>query len=413
MSTVLDPTTYPVDRIRSDFPVLDQTVNGQPLVYLDNGATTQKPSAVIDAMADFLRHDYGTVRRGVYALSVKATQAYEGVRSQVARFMNAPSTEQIIFTKGTTEAVNLVATGYGAAFLKPGDEVVITQMEHHANWVPWQQVCLRTGATLKLAPITDEGVLDLDALAALLTPNTKLVAVTHVSNVLGTVNPIQQIVEMAHQHGAVVFVDGAQAAPHTAIDVQALGCDFYAFSGHKLYGPTGVGVLYGKTEHLLAMQPYQFGGDMIDTVSFEKTTFAKPPAKFEAGTPPITEVIGLGAALQYVTDLGLPAIAAHEHHLLTLATDALQALPGLRIIGTAPNKASVISFVLEDIHPHDVGTLLDGFGIAVRAGHHCAQPLMERFKVPATTRASFGIYNTERDIDALVAGIQRVQALFG
>jgi cysteine desulfurase/selenocysteine lyase len=402
-----------VARIRRDFPVLHQSANGHPLVYLDNGATTQKPNCVIDAMTEFYRHDYGTVRRGVYALSARATQRFEDVREQVARFLNAQSANEIVFTRGTTEAINLVAWGYGRAFVQAGDEIIISALEHHANIVPWQQVCLEKGATLKVIPVNDDGVLDMDAYVSLLSDRTKLVAVGHVSNSLGTINPIQYIIAKAHERGVPVLVDGAQGAPHCAVDVQAWDADFYVFSGHKIYGPSGIGVLYGKMSLLSKMVPYQTGGDMIQSVSFEKTTFAPPPRRFEAGTPPIVEVIGLGEALRYVSEIGMDAIGRYEHALLVESTEKLSAIPQVRIIGTAPEKAAVVSFVIDGVHPHDIGTLLDEEGIAVRAGHHCAQPVMERYGVPATARASFSFYNTPAEIDALVAGIHKIIQVFG
>jgi cysteine desulfurase / selenocysteine lyase len=403
---------FDVDRIRKDFPVLRQQANGYPLAYLDNAATTQKPQVVIQRITDFYTNEYATIHRGVYSLSAKATIAYESARHTVANLLNAPSTEEIIFTKGTTEAINLVASSYGRMVLQPGDEVIISAMEHHSNIVPWQQLCESIGAHLKVIPMDDSGELLMDAYATLLSDKTRIVAVNHISNALGTINPVKQIIKMAHEKGAVVLIDGAQSVPHMAVDVQDLDCDFYAFSGHKLYGPTGIGVLYGKMKHFQAMPPYQFGGDMIESVRFEKTTFAKTPHKFEAGTPPIVEVLGLGAAIDYVQQVGYSNIQAYEQELLHYATAQLLHLEGLRIIGTAKDKAGVISFVFEDIHPHDVGTLLDGYGIAVRAGHHCTQPVMERFNIPATTRASFSFYNTKEEIDRLVDGLQRVIQVF-
>lgn len=403
---------FPVAKIRQDFPVLQEQVYGRPLVYLDNAATTQKPNAVIDRMSDFYRHEYGTVRRGVYALSEKATQAYEQARAKVSRFINAPISCEVLFTKGTTEAINLVATSYGRPFLSAGDEVIISAMEHHANIVPWQQLCLEKGATLRVIPMNDNGELLMDDYRALLNERTKIVAVNHVSNALGTINPIKRIIDLAHQAGAVVLIDGAQGVSHIPVDVQALDCDFYAFSGHKLYGPSGIGVLYAKLKHLDRMVPYQFGGEMIESVTFEKTTFAKAPRKFEAGTPPIVEVIGLGEAIDYLNRIGMAAIGAYEASLLTYATERLEAMPEVKIIGTAAHKASVVSFEIENVHPHDIGTLLDREGIAIRAGHHCAQPVMERFGVPATARASFSFYNTQEEIDKLVQGIGTVIKVF-
>ncbi len=403
---------FPVTRIRQDFPVLQEQVYGRPLVYLDNAATTQKPNAVIDRMSSFYRHEYGTVRRGVYALSEKATQAYEQARAKVARFINAPISCEVLFTKGTTEAINLVATSYGRPFLSEGDEVLISAMEHHANIVPWQQLCLEKGAILRVIPMNDQGELLMEEYEALLSERTKIVAVNHVSNALGTINPIKRIIDLAHQAGAVVLIDGAQGISHIPVDVQALDCDFYAFSGHKLYGPSGIGVLYAKLKHLDRMVPYQFGGEMIESVTFEKTTFAKAPRKFEAGTPPIVEVIGLGEAIDYLNRIGMAAIGAYENSLLAYATAQLEALPEVRIIGTAPAKASVLSFEIEQVHPHDIGTLLDREGIAIRAGHHCAQPVMERFGVPATARASFSFYNTREEVDKLILGIGTVIKVF-
>lgn len=401
-----------IDQIRQDFPILSRQMNGYPLAYLDNAATTQKPIPVIERMMEFYLHEYGTVRRGVYDLSTRATIAFDSVRDQIARFLNAVSPEEIIFVKGATEAINLVAAAYGHPFIQAGDEVVISAIEHHSNIVPWQQLCLEKGAHLKVIPVEDNGDLCLEAYEALLTEKTRLVAVNHISNSLGTINPIKPIIDRAHAQGIPVLIDGAQSVPHMPVDVQALDCDFYLFSGHKVYGPTGIGVLYGKRQHLDRMIPYQSGGDMIESVTFAKTTFAKPPHKFEAGTPPIAEVIGLGAALEYVQKVGFEAIQAHERALLEYATLQLLHVEGLRIIGTAREKASLISFVFDDIHPHDVGTLLDQKGIAVRAGHHCTQPVMERFGVPATTRVSFSFYNTKAEIDRLIEGLQDVIRLF-
>lgn len=413
--TAYDPATadYEVARIREDFPILKQVFYSQPLVYLDNAATTQKPQVVIDRTRIFYENEYGTVRRGVYALSEGSTQQFEGVRKQVSRFLNAEKSEEIIFVRGTTEAVNLVAYSYGHPFVHAGDEVIISAIEHHANIVPWQRLCEEKGALLRVIPVNDAGELILEEYEKLLSPKTRLVAVNHISNALGTINPIRQIIEKAHAVGAVVLIDGAQAAPHLPVDVQALDCDFYAFSGHKLYGPTGVGVLYAKMRHLEAMTPYQTGGEMIETVTFEKTTFTKPPAKFEAGTPAIAQVIGLGAALEYVQQLGLPWIRAHEDRLLAYATERLLQVEGLRIIGTAREKAGIVSFVLKDVHPHDIGTIVDRQGVAIRVGHHCAQPTMTRFNVPATARASFGLYNTMEEIDVLIQGIEKAKTIFG
>lgn len=405
-------TAEEVAKIRQDFPVLSEEVYGKPLVYLDNGATTQKPKSVIDRMSRFYAEEYGTVRRGVYKLSEGSTKLFDDARQQVAQFLNAPSASEIIFTKGTTESINLVASSFGRTFVNAGDEIIISAIEHHANIVPWQQVCVEKGATLKIIPVLDNGELDLVAYDNLLSDKTKLVALNHVSNALGTINPVKQIIQAAHARNIPVLVDGAQSVPHMKVDVQELDCDFYAFSGHKIYGPTGIGVLYGKMKHLEAMPPYQCGGDMIHTVTFEKTTFAKPPAKFEAGTPPIAEVIGLSSALTYLHYIGMDRIAAYEHELLTYATEELGKIPQVKIIGTAKEKGAIISFVIDGVHPHDIGTILDREGIAIRAGHHCAQPTMDRFKVPATARASFSFYNTKAEVDALFTAIQKVIALF-
>ncbi len=401
-----------ITQIRKEFPMLETRMGGRPLVYLDNAATTQKPLCVIDAMSDFLKKDYANVHRGVYALSQDATDRCEAVRDKVKTFLNAARREEIIFVRGATEAINLVAAGYGRKFLKEGDEIVISEIEHHSNIVPWQILAQEKKLKLKVAPVNDRGELDLDAFTALLSARTYFVAVTHISNALGSINPVKEIVARAHHAGAVVLVDGAQSAPHLKIDVQALDADFFCLSGHKIYGPTGIGVLYAKYKHLEAMDPYQSGGDMIEQVTFEKTTFANPPAKFEAGTPAIAEIIGLGAALDYLDRIGMDAVAAAEHELLVYATEKLSKVPGLTIIGTAAEKASLVSFTLEGVHPHDIGTVLDGEGIAVRAGHHCAQPTMKRFGVPATARASFSFYNTKAEVDALVKGIEKVRTIF-
>jgi cysteine desulfurase/selenocysteine lyase len=400
--------------IKSQFPVLNRPhADGKPLVYLDTAATAQKPVAVIDAMDRFYRESYGTVRRGVYRLSEKATAAYEGTRVKAAKLIHAASEKEIVYTRGATDGLNLVAASYGGSVLKPGDEIVLTQLEHHANIVPWQLVAEKTGAKIKVVPCDDRGVLDLDAYKSLLASGkAKIVAVGHVSNALGTIHPIATMSALAHDAGAVIVVDGAQGISHQTVDVQALGADFYAFSSHKMFGPTGVGVLYGRYDLLKAMPPYQGGGDMIRRVTFEKTTYQDPPHRFEAGTPSIVEVVGLGAAIDWITGIGLPAIAAHEHALLTYGTPLLSGIPGLRLIGTAPEKAGVLGFVLDGIHPHDIGTLLDQEGIAIRAGHHCAQPAMDRFGVPATARASLGPYNTESDLDALAEGIRKIQGMF-
>lgn len=405
-------TGFDVERVRADFPILQQKVHGKPLVYLDNAATSQKPRAVIDAIVRYYEGSNANIHRGVHYLSEIATQDYEAARRTAQRFINAPHAHEIIFVRGTTEGINLVAHTFGRARVQSGDEVLITAMEHHSNIVPWQILCGETGAKLRVAPINDQGELLLDEFAKLLGPRTKLAAVTHVSNALGTINPLKGMVELAHAHGVPVLVDGAQAVPHIQVDVQALDCDFYTFSGHKVYGPTGIGVLHGKSALLDAMPPYQGGGDMISSVTFEKTSYNKLPYKFEAGTPDIAGVIGLGAALTYVNALGIGDIGAHEHDLLVYATDAVSAIPGLRVIGTAKEKAGVVSFVIEGVHPHDIGTILDQEGIAIRTGHHCSQPLMERFGIPATARASFAAYNTRDEVDALVRGIGKVREVF-
>ena len=401
-----------VARVRQDFPILRERVHGKPLVYLDNAATTQKPQAVIDADADYYAHANANVHRGVHRLSQDATDAYEAARDVVRRFVNAADTGEIIFVRGATEAINLVAQSYARPLLQPGDEIVISAMEHHSNIVPWQLVCGQTGAALKVVPVTDAGELEVDAFEQRLGPRTRLCAITHVSNALGTITPMARVVAAAHARGIPVLVDGAQAVSHLAVDVRALDCDFYAFSGHKTFGPTGIGVLYGKARHLEAMPPYQGGGDMIRSVSFEKTEYNDLPYKFEAGTPNIAGAVGLGVAIDYLSALGMPAIAAHERNLLAHATRQASAIPGLRIVGTAPDKASVLSFLLDGVHPHDIGTILDRAGIAIRAGHHCAMPLMRRFGISGTARASFALYNTRDEVDALIAGIDDVRRMF-
>ncbi|MEJ2343939.1 MAG: cysteine desulfurase [Gammaproteobacteria bacterium] len=404
---------FDVGAVRRDFPVLHQRVHDRGLVYLDNAASAHKPRQVIDAVSRFYENDYSNVHRGVHALSERATRAYEDARDRVRGFVNAADRREIIFVRGTTEAINLVASSYGQSELRSGDEILITAIEHHANIVPWQLLCQRTGATLRVAPVDDRGALDMDAFGELLGPRTRLVAVTHVSNALGTVLPVAEIIELAHAAGARVLVDGAQSAPHFPVDVQALDCDFFAFSGHKMYGPTGIGVLYGKAELLSAMPPYQGGGEMIRQVSFEKTTYADIPYRFEAGTPHIAGAVGLAAAIDYLEDIGLDAIDRHEAELLRYATGQLTQIDGLRIVGTAPEKAGIISFVLNGIHAHDIGTILDRQGVAVRVGHHCAMPAMRRFGVPATARAAFALYNTRAEVDALVAAIEKVKEVFG
>ncbi len=405
-------TAFDVKQIRKDFPMLESVMNGRRLVYLDNAATTQKPRSVIDRMSRFLKNEYATIHRGVYTFSQESTRECDLVREKCREFLNAAKTSEIIFVRGATEAINLVATGYGAKFLKEKDEIIVSEIEHHSNIVPWQQLALKKGLVLKVIPVLDSGELDMDVFKKLLGPRTKLVAVTHVSNALGTVTPVLEMIRLAHEVGAVILIDGAQGAPHLPVDVRELNCDFYCFSGHKIYGPTGVGVLYGKEKILEAMDPYQFGGDMIETVTFEKVTFAKLPAKFEAGTPAIAEIIGLGAALDYLKKIGFEDIGRSEEELLEYGTKSLLSIDGVKIIGTAPKKASLISFEVHGVHPHDVGTVLNEEGIAVRVGHHCAQPTMRHFHVPATTRASFAFYNTKEEIDALVAGLKKVLKIF-
>ena len=398
--------------VRADFPILSRLVHERPLVYLDNAASSQKPRAVIDAERAVYEEYYANIHRGVHQLSMQSTDAYEAARAKVKRFIGAASTREVIFTRGTTEGINLVAGSYGRTHVGGGDEVLITGLEHHSNIVPWQMLCEEKGAHLRVAPIGEDGAVSIEEFERLLTPRTRIVAVSHVSNALGTVNPVRRMVELAHAAGAVVLVDGAQAAPHMKIDVGALGCDFYAFSSHKLYGPTGVGVLYGRQALLEAMPPYQGGGDMILSVTFEKTTYNELPYKFEAGTPNIAGGIAFGAALDYVSGIGLDRIAAHEHDLLLYATARLSDIEGLRVVGTAADKAAVVSFVLAGIHPHDIGTVLDYEGVAIRTGHHCAQPVMDRFCIPATARASFAVYNTRDEVDVLVDGLARVRELF-
>jgi len=404
---------FDVEKVREDFPVLHQKIHGKPLVYLDNAATAQKPSAVMDAVRKFYEVDCANIHRGVHELSQRSTAAYEETRLKSKRFLNARSKSEIIFVRGATEGINLVASSWGRKNVKEGDEIIISALEHHSNIVPWQMLCEEKDAKLRVIPMNDRGELILEEYEKLLGPRTRMVAVGHISNALGTINPIRQIIEMAHRAGALTLIDGAQAAPHTKIDVQALDSDFYTFSGHKVFGPTGIGVLHGKKKLLEAMPPYQGGGDMIRTVTFEKTTYNELPYKFEAGTPNIAGGIGMGAALDYVTKLGIDHIAAYEHELLVYGTHALSEIPGLRIIGTAREKAAVLSFVIEGIHPHDIGTVLDRQGIAVRTGHHCAQPVMDWFHIPATTRASFAFYNTIAEIDALTAGLHKVKEVFG
>jgi cysteine desulfurase/selenocysteine lyase len=401
-----------VEAVRSQFPGLATRVHGKPLVYLDSAASALKPRAVIDAERDVYERYYSNIHRGVHHLSMLATDAYEKARARIQRFLGASEAREVILLRGTTEAINLVAQAHGRKQVGAGDEVLITGLEHHSNIVPWQLLCEEKGANLKVAPIDDDGVVDLDAFERLLGPRTRIVSLAHVSNALGTINPVKRMTEMAHAAGAVVVIDGAQATPHATVDVQDIGCDFYAFSGHKVYGPSGVGALYGRAGLLEAMPPWQGGGDMIATVTFEKSTWAPIPAKFEAGTPNIAGAIALGAALDWVAQVGLDAIAAHEDGLLRYGTELLSSIPGVRLIGTAPLKAGVLSFVLEGVHPHDIGTILDYEGVAVRTGHHCAQPVMDRYAVPATARASLGCFNTRGDLDVLAAGVRKVKEMF-
>ncbi len=405
-------TPHDVERVRADFPILQREVNGKTLAYLDNAATAQKPAAVIDAVSEYYRHSNANIHRGVHTLSIEATEAYERARGKVQRFVGAKRPEEIVFVRSATEAINLVAQAYARPKLTAGDEILITTMEHHSNIVPWQILCEQTGAILRVAPITDAGVLRVDEFEKLLGPRTRMAAVTHISNALGTINPVRDLVDIAHGHGVPVLIDGAQAAPHLPIDVAAIGCDFYTITGHKMFGPTGIGALYGRHDLLDAMEPYQGGGEMILSVTFEKTTFNKVPHKFEAGTPNIAGAIGMGAAVDYLQAVGLDSIGAHEQELLRYATETLSAIPGVRLVGTAQDKAAVVSFLVGDVHPHDVGTILDQEGIAVRTGHHCAQPVMERFGITATVRASLALYNTPGEIDRLTAAVAMVQGVF-
>jgi cysteine desulfurase/selenocysteine lyase len=404
--------TLDVAAVRAQFPILRTRVNGKPLVYLDSAASAQKPEAVVEAEARFYRESYANVHRGVHTLSQRATGAYEAARQRVARFLGAPDAAQVVFTRSATEGLNLVAWCFARPRLLPGDEVLLTEMEHHSNIVPWQLVCEATGAKLVVAPVDERGELRLDELGRLLSPRTRVVALVHVSNALGTINPVAEIARLAHAVGAAVVVDGAQAAPHLHLDVQALGCDFYAFSGHKVYGPTGIGALWGRPELLAEMPPWQGGGDMILHVSFQKTDYAPPPARFEAGTPHIVGAVGMAAALDWLESLPRAAVEAHERDLLAHASDLLGRIPGVRLIGTARHKASVLSFLVAGVHAHDVGTILDAEGVAVRAGHHCAQPLMERFGVAATARASFAVYNTREEVEVLAAAVRKAQGIF-
>ncbi len=411
--TASRPAAFDVQRVREDFPALHQEVHGKPLVYLDTAATSLKPQSVIDAVADVYARDCANIHRAVHLLSQRATARYEEAREKVRVFLNAAGKTEVVFTRGTTEAINLVAQSWGRAYLRKGDEVLVTELEHHSNIVPWQILCQQTGATLVVVPITDSGEVLREAFEQELSDRTRLVALAHVSNALGTVLPVAELIALAHDRGAVVLLDGAQAVPHVEVDVQALDCDFYAFSGHKLYGPTGIGALYGKERLLEDMPPYQGGGDMIRTVTFEETTYNDLPYKFEAGTPNIAGAIGLGAAIDYFTSFDTQALHAHENAVLRYATEALESVPGVRLIGTAPGKVSALSFLMGAAHPHDIGTIVDSEGVAIRTGHHCAQPVMEHFGVAATARASLGMYNTTDDVDALVGALQKVQELFG
>jgi len=404
---------FDVQKIRQDFPILKEKIRGKDLVYLDNAATSQKPQVVIDSIVNLYSHDYANVHRGVHTLSVRSTDKFEGARVKVKDFINAASEKEIIFVKGATEAINLVAQTYGKANIKPGDEIIITAMEHHSNIVPWQMLCEQTGAILKVAPINLLGELIFDEFEQLINNKTRLICVVHMSNALGTINPIKRIIDAAHKKDIPVLLDGAQAIPHMVVDVQDLDCDFYVFSGHKLYAPTGVGVLYGKQALLEAMPPYQGGGDMIRRVTFEETEYNVLPYKFEAGTPNIADVVGLGAAIDYLNNIGMDKIAAYEAELLSYATVKARSIKGLRIIGEADHKGAILSFVLDKIHPHDIGTMLDSLGIAIRAGHHCAMPVMDFYKVPATARASFAMYNTKEEIDVLMNGIESLIEVFG
>lgn len=411
-AAIVAPRPFDPESLRADFPILNQEIHGHPLVFLDNAASSQRPRPVIEEIARFDGHDYANIHRGVHELSQRATRAYEGARDKVRRFINASDRKEVIFVRGTTEAINLVASSFARPSLHLGDEIILTTMEHHSNIVPWQMVCRERGAVLRVAPIDDRGELELDKLEKLFTPRTRLLTLAHVSNALGTVNPVREIIAMAHQRGVPVLLDGAQAVPHMRVDVSELDVDFYAFSSHKMFGPTGVGVLYGKQSLLDAMPPYQGGGDMISVVTFEKTFYNSLPAKFEAGTPNITGVVGLGAAIDYLERLDWEAAAAHESDLLDYGTGLLREIPGVTIVGTAREKAGVLSFLVDGIHPHDIGTILDRHGVAVRAGHHCAQPVMQRFAIPATTRASFAFYNTRADVDALAYGVRKAIEVF-
>jgi cysteine desulfurase/selenocysteine lyase len=410
--STISSSGFDVKRVREDFPVLRQTVNGKPLVYLDNAASSQVPQVVIDRGSIYLEDEHSNIHRGVHYLSQKATTAYEGAREKVKRFINARDSKECIFVRGATEGINLVMHGYGRKFIEAGDEIIISAMEHHANIVPWQMLCEEKGARLRVIPMNDAGELLQDEYNALLNEKTKFVAFTHVSNALGTINPVKQMIDQAHKYGVPVLIDGAQSAPHMVVDVQDLDCDFYTLSGHKMFAPTGSGIVYGKAELLEKMNPFQGGGDMIRSVTFEKTTYADLPNKFEAGTPAIASQIGLGAAIDYLNSIDRKKAAAHERELLLYATERLKAIEGVRIVGTAREKTSVLSFVIDEIHPHDIGTILDQEGIAIRAGHHCAQPVMRRFNIPATARASFAFYNTKEEVDVLATTIEKVVEIF-
>jgi len=412
MSTQLAHPPLDIARIRADFPILSMEVRGHPLVYLDNAATSQKPRSVIDALTQYYERENGNIHRGVHYLSEKATELYDLTRETARRFFNARHAHEIVFTRGATEGINLIASSFAQGQLEAGDEIVVSTMEHHSNIVPWQMACERTGAVIKVIPVTDAGELDLEAYRALLSDRTRLVAVAHVSNALGTVNPVAEIVRMAHDAGAAVLLDGAQSAPHARVDLQEIDCDFFVCSGHKMLGPTGASIMYGKEAWLEKLPPYMGGGDMIEHVSFERTTYAKLPSKFEAGTPAIGDVVAYRHAFEYLEQVGLDAVASHEHDLVSYATEQVREIPGLRVIGTAPEKAGVLSFTMDCAHPHDIGTILDGFGVAIRAGHHCAQPLMRRYGVPATARASFYLYNTRDEVDTLVRAIHHVRTVF-
>jgi cysteine desulfurase/selenocysteine lyase len=407
------PVSFAAEQYRKDFPILSQQMNGHPLVYLDTGASAQKPRMVIEAMTRFMENDYANIHRGVYQISQRATDKYEAARATLSHFIHAEHEDEIIFTGGATESINLVAQTWGRKFLKAGDEIVITTLEHHANIVPWQMLREQLGIVLRIVPITAQGDVKIEDVKAMLSPRTKLVAIAHVSNVLGTILPVKEIVALTHQAGALALVDGCQAVAHMPVDVRELDADFYVFSGHKLYGPTGIGILHGKRDILAQMPPYQGGGDMIASVSFAETTYKEPPHRFEAGTPPITEVVGLAAAVEYLATIGMQRIARHEDDILAYATEKLAHIDGLRIIGTAAKKSGIVSFVMEQAHPHDIGTILDRNGVAVRAGHHCAQPLMDYLGLAATARASFGLYTTREDIDALVLSLEKVKEIFG